>query len=499
MVTVPDNGTLNIDFTNVKAGSTVNNVLLNAGLSSGAIKGKGQLITFILSAPAQITVTTVTTGYASPDIYDSYGKVWVEGFNNTVSLKLPAGTYVISAGQKDKEASITALTFADSGASSDYRINAAKTAMAAIPSTVTLNSESVINEAAKAYGALIGEERNNEDIIALYPRYAKATEALTQLQIAHVIARIDYIGEVTQGSYNKINAAQIAYMDLAPRYQAQITNYNLLTAAWAAYEAFAAQNVINKLLDLPDLTSSEIKIYKREALDKLKDWFNAVNGAYNSLTSDSESTNQQAVVRAHNDGKTYKKLTDGLAEIEQIEKLFDFKDELEAANTEEAVQIGGRLNTLYNSLTETQKAEITGEAKAKFDEIMKKYAEVASKRKVLIFNEKSAVTADGDFWTFKGTYKDGSTATINGTEYTGGLKFDKNGAITFTTATKMTLKVYFTLKSKIALDGDASKIVGVAEGDHYVGTVTVEAGTHTLSKGKDGESAIFMVELTPAN
>ncbi len=239
--------------------------------------------------------------------------------------------------------------------------------MAAIPSTVTLNSESVINEAAKAYGALIGEERNNEDIIALYPRYAKATEALTQLQIAHVIARIDYIGEVTQGSYNKINAAQIAYMDLAPRYQAQITNYNLLTAAWAAYEAFAAQNVINKLLDLPDLTSSEIKIYKREALDKLK-------GAYNSLTSDSESTNQQAVVRAHNDGKTYKKLTDGLAEIEQIEKLFDFKDELEAANTEEAVQIGGRLNTLYSSLTEAQKAEITGEAKAKFDEIMKNYA-----------------------------------------------------------------------------------------------------------------------------
>lgn len=468
-------------------------------MSSGAIKGKGQLITFTLSAPAQVTVTTVTTGYASPDIYDSYGKVWVEGFNNTVSLNLPAGIYVISAGQKDKEASITALTFADSGASSDYRINAAKTAMAAIPSTVTLNSESVINEAAKAYGALIGEERNNEDIIALYPRYAKATEALTQLQIAHVIARIDYIGEVTQGSYNKINAAQIAYMDLAPRYQAQITNYNLLTAAWAAYEAFSAQNVINKLTDLPDLTSSEIKIYKREALDKLKDWFNAVNGAYNSLTSDSESTNQQAVVRAHNDGKTYKKLTDGLAEIEQIEKLFDFKDELEAANTEEAVQIGGRLNTLYSSLTEAQKAEITGEAKAKFDEIMKKYAGVASKRKVLIFNEKSAVTTDGDFWTFKGTYKDGSTATINDTEYTGGLKFDKNGAITFTTATKMTLKVYFTLKSKIALDGDTSKIVGVAEGDHYVGTITVEAGTHTLSKGKDGESAIFMVELTPAN
>ena len=155
---------------------------------------------FMLSAPAQITVTTVTTGYASPDIYDSYGKVWVEGFNNTVTINLPAGTYVISAGQKDKEASITALTFADSGASSDYRINAAKTAMAAIPSTVTLNSESVINEAAKAYGALIGEERNNEDIIALYPRYAKATEALTQLKIAHVIARIDYIGEVTQGS-----------------------------------------------------------------------------------------------------------------------------------------------------------------------------------------------------------------------------------------------------------------------------------------------------------
>jgi len=71
-------------------------------LSSGAIKGKGQLIMFMLSAPAQITVTTVTTGYAFPDIYDCYGKVWVEGFNNTVSLKLPAGTYVISAGQKDK-------------------------------------------------------------------------------------------------------------------------------------------------------------------------------------------------------------------------------------------------------------------------------------------------------------------------------------------------------------------------------------------------------------
>ncbi|MDE7330171.1 MAG: hypothetical protein K2N30_03620 [Clostridia bacterium] len=492
-----------VDATAVKASGETDGVLFksfNGEFKAG--KGKGQIATFRLTSSMLVTIKGATgKGEENyPQLLDSYGKVWIERFSGDRSVVLPAGTYFIATGLKDKESNLGSISFVDTGASKQERIDAAKEALAAIPSTITINGEHLIKAAHSAYSALLDDEKTDADIVTLYPRYAKASEAFAELQIAYVIARIAYIGEVTANSYNRIHAAQTAYSNLHANQQSAITNYNLLTAAWATYEGFAAQNVINKLLDLPDLSSPTVKVYKREALDKLQDWFNAIYDAFNALTSgeDEGASNQQATVIAHNNGATYKKLTDGLAELTQIEKLFDFNDALDAANVDDANTVGATLLSLYNGLTAEQQATITGEAKTKYESIIEAYSAIANQKKVLVFNNKAGITEDTDFWTFNGTYKDGSSATINGTTYTGGLKFDKNGKITFTVTSKMTLKVYFTLKTKIALNGVTDKIVGEADGDHNVGTIEIEAGTHTLSKGKDGESAIFMVELIPA-
>lgn len=473
-----------VDAAGLRSEGEVNGVLFK-NFKSG--KGKGQIATFRLASTMQVTITgaTAKSEECYPQLLDSYGRVWIAKFSGDRTIALPAGTYFIATGLKDKESNLGSISFEDTGASKQERINNAKIALGAIPEEIGYNSYDLINAAKVAYGALLSDEAS-EISAELVTRLRQAEAAYDELTVRYVIARIDYIGEVTEGSFAKINAAKTAYGKLTAEQQARVTNYSKLTAAETAFAQFAAKNVTDLINDLPDLTKAEITT--EETLAKVEGWLDTVNKAYDELTED-----QQAKVTG------YGKIAAGYAELDKFANMIEFRAQLAEADVA-AVTVGqgAVLKRLYEALTETQKATLLVAENAKYAEIMVKYEELASKTKLMSFNNKVFTSEDGDFWEWTGKFKDGTSATINGETYTNGLKLDSAGSVKFTTSATMTLKVYYANKARIKLDG-TTDVSGEAEGDHFVATVVIEAGEHTLTKGKDGESYLYIVELSPVN
>ncbi len=104
---------LQIDLNAITQGCTVNGIYFNGKSSSGRLKGKHQVVSFTLEKDTRISVTV---SGSKPENYgelvDSSGKVWAGKFTD-FSGTLPAGTYFIASGSKDKEILITHLSFSE--------------------------------------------------------------------------------------------------------------------------------------------------------------------------------------------------------------------------------------------------------------------------------------------------------------------------------------------------------------------------------------------------
>ncbi|MDE5721288.1 MAG: InlB B-repeat-containing protein [Clostridia bacterium] len=470
-----------VDATKASDGSEVDGVLFK-GFKTG--KGKGQIATFKLTAPMEVTITGAAGKDESfcPQLLDSYGRVWIEKFSGNRTVVLPAGTYFIGSGQKDKESTIGTISFADTAASSEARVNAAKTALAAIPEEIGTGNYSVIKTAKDAYNALMASERTQIPD-ELLTRLQKAEAAYNELAVERVIARIDYIGTVDENSYNKIIAARNEYTALHAEMQALVTNVAKLVAAENAFAKYAAKNVTDKINDLPDLSKATISTL--DTLERVEKWFNAVDLAYLELTDE-----QQKQVT------NYNKVAEGYAKLEEFANLINFRAML-ADVTVDSLTLGdgAALKRMYTSLTDGQKALLTFDENKKYEAIAAKYAELASQSKSITFNNSKAETEDGSYWTFAGSFKAGLSVSIDGTTFTSGLKLDSKGSLKFTMASEQTVKIYFTGKTRVKIDG--VDVYGEQKDGYYVITVTLKAETHTITKGKDGESYLHKVEITP--
>lgn len=88
-----------------------------------------------------------------------------------------------------------------------------------------------------------------------------------------------------------------------------------------------------------------------------------------------------------------------------------------------------------------------------------------------------------------------ATVTALGKSFTKFLKMESATQVTFTTATDATLKIYVdTAGKKLKVDGRAYTSEATADGDNVV-TVTLNAGSHTISKG----DVLGLYALTLAN
>lgn len=462
-------------------------------------KAKGEIVVFkLLGDKTEVTITTTSTGDVAPDLYDNYGRVWLAGFTGTRTIILPAGTYVVASGQKDKESVITEIKVVeDSAAASAARIEAAKAALAAIPSIVTISSEYVINEAKTAYSSLIGNEK--EQIEAeLVERYAKASAAYEELLVDYVVKRIEYIGEVTADSYVKINAAETAYKKLSVENQAKVSNYSTLEAAWKTFDGFAVANVINRLNDLPDLAADGVNIKTTATLDKLYDWFYAVEGAYEDLNGDEDR-------RGEVPAASLKKLTDGLTELKSTENFLSFKDMLANATVENALTVGAALKAAYNNLTPAQQGKIDND---KYNSIITVYEELAAEQAAntitVSFNGSkvtSSVSAAEIGLTVSGSYKTGLSVEIGEETYSSALKLQSSaGQVKFTMTTDKTLTLYFANSVSVKLNGTETEKATAVGSNVYALEITIKAGTeYTIVKGS-GEGQLLLMQFSkPAN
>ncbi len=100
-----------IDFAQITQGCTVNGIYFNCKYSSGRLKGKHQVVTFTLAEDTAVNVkVSATKPEGMGELVDSTGKVWSGKFTEFSGV-LPAGTYFIASGSKDKEILITYLAF----------------------------------------------------------------------------------------------------------------------------------------------------------------------------------------------------------------------------------------------------------------------------------------------------------------------------------------------------------------------------------------------------
>ena len=104
---------------------------------------------------------------------------------------------------------------------------------------VTLESEETITAARAAYGALTEAQQAE---VKSYDKLTAAEARLAVLKPAKPVEKlIDAIGEVTLGSESAIAAARTAYDNLTEAQQAEVKNYDKLTAAEAAYARLLAE------------------------------------------------------------------------------------------------------------------------------------------------------------------------------------------------------------------------------------------------------------------
>ena len=153
-----------------------------------------------------------------------------------------------------------------------------------------------------------------------------------------VIEKIDAIGEVTLASEEAIVAARAAYEALTEAQQAQVTNYDKLTAAEARLTDLKAAKAVDDLID----AIGEVTLESEEAIA-------AARAAYEALTEA-----QKAEV------KSYDKLTAAEARLADLKAAKPVDDMIDAIGevTLESEDAIAAARAAYEALTEAQKAEV---------------------------------------------------------------------------------------------------------------------------------------------
>ena len=201
---------------------------------------------------------------------------------------------------------------------------------------VTLASEEAIVAARAAYEALTEAQQAQ---VTNYDKLTAAEARLTDLKAAKAVDdMIDAIGEVTADSGEAVQAARAAYDALTDAQKAEVKNYDVLTAAERRLANLQAILPVEDKID----AIGEVTLDSENAIQ-------AARAAYDALTEE-----QKAEV------KNYNKLTAAEARLadlqaaKPVEKLIDAIGEVTLAS-ESAIQAA---RAAYDALTEAQKAEV---------------------------------------------------------------------------------------------------------------------------------------------
>ncbi len=222
----------------------------------------------------------------------------------------------------------------------------------AIGTPITLDSESKITAARKAYDALSTEEKGK------VTNYAVLTAAETELDnlkkiatLENLIKAIGTIGEpVTAANRSAVSAARTAYDALSTDLRARVSNYATLTAAEAAIKAYddrmaAVQDVIAKIAALPD--ADKVALTDEAAIVAARNAYNALStGDMNLVTNITRLTAAElALAELKASSQKVKDCIEAIANLPDPVALTD-KDKVAAARN------------LYDALSESEKTQV---------------------------------------------------------------------------------------------------------------------------------------------
>ena len=160
--------------------------------------------------------------------------------------------------------------------------------------------------------------------------------AYDEVFIQAVINRIDALGTITASSKVAIEAARAAYEDLSDENKAQVTNYDELVAAEQALAAILAQQVVDKIDAIGEVTASS-----SSAISAARSAYEALNDAAKALVS-----NYQTLVKAEN-ALSLVKSKDVMAMIDELGEI--------TADSRAAVLAA---RDAYDKLTAKQKEQV---------------------------------------------------------------------------------------------------------------------------------------------
>ena len=167
---------------------------------------------------------------------DAIGEVTLESEDAIAAAR--AAYEALTEAQKAEVKSYDKLTAAEARLA-DLKAAKAVDDMIDAIGEVTLESENAIDAARAAYEALTEAQQAE---VKSYDKLTAAEARLAVLKPAKPVEKlIDAIGEVTLGSESAIAAARTAYDNLTEAQQAEVKNYDKLTAAEGAYARLLAE------------------------------------------------------------------------------------------------------------------------------------------------------------------------------------------------------------------------------------------------------------------
>ena len=170
------------------------------------------------------------------DMIDAIGEVTLESEGAIAAAR--AAYEALTEAQQAEVKSYDKLTAAEARLA-DLKAAKAVDDMIDAIGEVTLESEGAIAAARAAYEALTEAQQAE---VKSYDKLTAAEARLAVLKPAKPVEKlIDAIGEVTLGSESAIAAARTAYDNLTEAQQAEVKNYDKLTAAEAAYARLLAE------------------------------------------------------------------------------------------------------------------------------------------------------------------------------------------------------------------------------------------------------------------
>ena len=185
---------------------------------------------------AEARLADLKAAKAVDDMIDAIGEVTLESEDAIAAAR--AAYEALTEAQKAEVKSYDKLTAAEARLA-DLKAAKAVDDMIDAIGEVTLESEGAIDAARAAYEALTEAQQAE---VKSYDKLTAAEARLAVLKPAKPVEKlIDAIGEVTLGSESAIAAARTAYDNLTEAQQAEVKNYDKLTAAEAAYARLLAE------------------------------------------------------------------------------------------------------------------------------------------------------------------------------------------------------------------------------------------------------------------